>query len=290
MRILTLLLIVAGLAGVTRVALACLHPAAQIAAAEIAFAHDSVARGLNTAFAAHFADHAVDFAPLPRPNARRFYMAQANPAAVLDWYPAFTLSAASGDFGLSTGPFEMRDAEGVPFRHGHYISIWERQSNGEWKVLIDGGITHPRQEIAPPRLAPGTMPARELEADAAWHGDPANVLADAERALAVLANASTLRDALARVGDDGLRLYRDGVSPRTGKAEALAFAAALDGRWQWQVEGADIAGSGDLGFTYGRSMRTNAAGSENGTFIHVWRRTPDGWRLLLTREAALPST
>lgn len=54
--------------------------------------------------------------------------------APFSWSPERVVVNARGDLGLSTGP--VLDASG---RHvGDYSSIWQRQSDGGWKVIFDG--------------------------------------------------------------------------------------------------------------------------------------------------------
>jgi ketosteroid isomerase-like protein len=50
------------------------------------------------------------------------------------WEPERVVVNAKGDLGLSTGP--VYDAEGKHI--SNYSSIWQRQSNGRWKIVFDG--------------------------------------------------------------------------------------------------------------------------------------------------------
>lgn len=267
-----------------------LHPAARIAAAEIAFAQQSVAEGMSTAFAAHFAEHAVDFSPLPRPDARGRYAGRPNPPFTLDWYPTFTLAAASGDFGLSTGPYRLEpDDQNLPPAFGHYVSVWQRQANGEWQVMIDAGISHPEPAVPLPRLDPATMPENQLASRAAWHGaGPEGLFAAAGDFNAFAAKG--LVEALAQLGADELRVYRDGALPAVGRNDSLRLAATYDAPRWFESEGGAVAASGDLGFVYGQSERTLPDCVERGAFLQVWLRTEAGWRLLLLWDKPLPST
>lgn len=264
-----------------------LPPAAEIANAELSFARQSVTEGMYTAFAAHFADHAVDFSPLPRRDARQYYADKPDPPIILDWYPTYTLAAASGDFGLSTGPYELRDTAGVqPIRYGHYVSMWAKQPDGQWKVAIDGGTNHAKSESPLPRLEPTVMADNRVAAAPGWRGTSPDVLLELD---VTLSEAGNLPEALERYGDESVRFYRDGSVPIMGKFSVVQFAKSLPGNWRWQAQGAEVATSGDLGFTYGESRRSTGNSDERGAFLHVWKRTPSGWRLLLARESAVPA-
>lgn len=266
-----------------------IHPAAQIAAAEIAFARQSVEQGLNTAFAANLADDAVDFAPLPREDARQYYVDQPNPPIVLDWYPAYTLAAASGDFGLSTGPFTLTDPSGKrPANHGHYISMWQQQPGGLWKVMIDGGISHPEQHQPPAPLEPARMPANQLAAPVDWQDTGVEVLVAADIDFSERSLQAGVVQAFSENAAADVRLYRDGTAPLLGRDAALEFLGKFHGEWRWEPLGGGIARSGDLGYTYGTSSRTVDGQVEQGAYLRVWQRSTPGWQLIVSRDTPLP--
>ena len=60
----------------------------------------------------------------------------------LTWAPVGADIADSGDLGYTYGTFEFRskDKEGKPSaEHGKYTSIWKKQKDGSWKVVLDMG-------------------------------------------------------------------------------------------------------------------------------------------------------
>ena len=60
----------------------------------------------------------------------------------LTWTPVGADIAASGDLGYTYGTFEFRsiDKDGKPVvDHGKYTSIWKKQQDGNWKVVLDMG-------------------------------------------------------------------------------------------------------------------------------------------------------
>jgi len=261
------------------------HPAAQIAAAERAFAAQSVAEGMNTAFAAHLADDAVVFQPLPRSGARAWHAAQENPPVTLDWYPAFTLAAASGDFGLSTGPFTLVSQTDPQRRgYGHFISIWERQADGAWKVVIDGGIGHPQPEAAIAALDPARMPASQLPE--ARDDASMDELEAVEARLRERARSEGVAGAVHAFALPQLRLYLEGRLPVIGREAAVALLEAEAPAWSWRMTGGDVAQSGDLAYTYGTLHPAgDAEGQPMGSFLHVSQWDGEGWKLLVQRDA-----
>jgi ketosteroid isomerase-like protein len=60
----------------------------------------------------------------------------------LTWTPVGADISASGDLGYTYGTFEFRskDKDGKPVvEHGKYTSIWKKQKDGSWKVVLDMG-------------------------------------------------------------------------------------------------------------------------------------------------------
>ena len=64
----------------------------------------------------------------------------------LTWTPVKADMAASGDLGYTYGNyvFKSKDKEGKPVTHyGKYMSIWKKQKDGSWKVVVDMGNSSP---------------------------------------------------------------------------------------------------------------------------------------------------
>ena len=60
----------------------------------------------------------------------------------LTWAPVGADISASGDLGYTYGTFEFSAVgkDGKPLvEHGKYTSIWKKQSDGSWKVVLDMG-------------------------------------------------------------------------------------------------------------------------------------------------------
>jgi ketosteroid isomerase-like protein len=66
----------------------------------------------------------------------------------LTWKPIGADVSSSGDLGYTYGTYEFRskDASGKPsVSHGKYTSIWKRQKDGSWKVVLDMGNASPEK-------------------------------------------------------------------------------------------------------------------------------------------------
>ncbi len=64
----------------------------------------------------------------------------------LTWTPVRADMAASGDLGYTFGTYEFRskDKDGKPtVGYGKYASVWKKQKDGSWKVVMDMGNASP---------------------------------------------------------------------------------------------------------------------------------------------------
>ncbi len=64
----------------------------------------------------------------------------------LTWTPIDAAMGPSGDMGYTWGHFEghSKDANGNPItKTGRYITIWRKEPDGTWKVVLDAGADEP---------------------------------------------------------------------------------------------------------------------------------------------------
>jgi len=113
--------------------------------ADRAFARDTAAKRLD-GWMLYMADDAVLFSDKPvvgKDAIRAYYQpAFANPDYILTWQATHAEMCRSGDTGYTTGRYELQAKDGKGnkvVRHGSYLTVWKKQSDGSWKVIADGG-------------------------------------------------------------------------------------------------------------------------------------------------------
>ena len=260
---------------------------ARMADTERAFAKRAQDTSIREAFIEFFADEAVGFEPDPTP-ARESLRKQTGtqpPGVQLLWEPRYGDIAQSGDLGYLTGPFESR-APGQPPRYGNYFSIWKRQANGEYRVVIDLGGPTPEQ----PSYAPGFQRATSM---GAWKGKESTGAADAslraaDEALAASIAGKGAAAAYSHVMHPDARLLRPGVMPATSRRAAVEWLGSHVKEWATEPMKAETAASGDLGYTWGKYNVTPVErAAYSGYYVRVWTRKADGsWQLVA--ETATP--
>jgi len=238
-------------------------------AAEKAFAADASVRTTREAFLTALTDDAVMFDPGPA-NGKRVWEARAPDKHRLEWTPELAEISASGDLGYTSGPWRFTSAgETTPKAFGHFLSVWQKQPDGQWKLLVDHGIDHP--EVAFPTTV-------QRRGGVGVGPPPTWPVGLAELRNADLLAPGELNSRL--VSADFLRL-RQGQVP-DGRAEGLAMAGTPS-----RVDtGLVISAAGDLAATWG-------GGPQSPAWMRIWRRPSAedapgrGWTL--AAELVLPA-
>lgn len=116
---------------------------AELRRADSQFAALSVAQGAKAAFLAYAADDAVSFGGGAQITESRDAIGSAfdgfPDGAVLEWWPLAAAIAPSGDLGCTVG-----EARITSLHHfSKYLTVWQRQPDGAWKFVADGGNVRP---------------------------------------------------------------------------------------------------------------------------------------------------
>ncbi|HEX3137815.1 MAG TPA: DUF4440 domain-containing protein [Casimicrobiaceae bacterium] len=250
-----------------------------LAASELAFAKRSVEQGMRAAFIEYFADDGINFAPDPG-NTRARYRArpEAIEPFILDWHPAIAAVARAGDLGFTTGPYAITGrapAVREPAQ-GMFFSVWRRQPDGDWRVIVDGGA-----------------PTRAPVPDAAFGEDPQPLISIAKAAGAAgqktlfeleaqpLFGEPAAANGYAALLADEARLVIGPTPPALGRDAIVALLAERQLKFRWETLAAGVSRSDDLGYSYGRLHLLAAREKTTGHYVHVWMRDRGGhWRIV----------
>jgi ketosteroid isomerase-like protein len=256
-------------------------PAALVTLAdtERAFARRAAETTVRQAFIEFFADESVGFEPDPVParEALRKRTTPQAPGFQLLWEPRLGDIAASGDLGYLTGPAVFVNP-GRPDSYGCYFSVWKRQRDGAFRVILDVGIETP--EKTP--FASGFVRSAAVPA---WKGrEPrtqaeASLLAADQRLAAAIASAGA-STAFAAVMPPAARMHRTGHQPMPRDA-AMRWLARYAAAMTSEPMKAETSAAGDLGYTWGKYSATGETGAVSGYYVRAWTRTANGaWRLV----------
>ncbi|HEY1804801.1 MAG TPA: nuclear transport factor 2 family protein [Terracidiphilus sp.] len=116
---------------------------------EARFAKDVLERG-GAGFASWFADDGVALGNGVAPLIGKVAIARSANWSPKDyqltWTPTEGMMGPSGDMGYTWGHFEghSKDANGNPvLTSGRYMTIWRKEPDGSWKVVLDAGASEP---------------------------------------------------------------------------------------------------------------------------------------------------
>ncbi len=252
---------------------------------ERAFAARAKMVGWKQAFLEYFADSAIGFDGETSGSAKDQLRPLPDPPKDMQllWEPRYGDAAKSGELGYLTGPstnINPARNNGTP-RYGTYASVWKRQGDGSYKVVMDVGVTTP----GPTTFAPGFTRA-PLMPRYAGKDTPEAAARSLREADAALTRAALVNRAAAYRGRlvSGARLHLPNAQPLAGEGAVLAWLATQPPLSIGETRFAEAARSADLGYTWG-AYAAPAAGSEaaqKGFYMRVWARGADGsWKVAL---------
>ena len=269
--------------------------AAPVVAAERAFAADAPSMGIAGSFNKWSVPDAIVIAGGRAQRIGEVYPDRPRPAdePLLEWWPNFAGVARSGDLGFTTGGVAVNGQ-----RAGHYFTVWQRQTDGSWKWVYDGGSGASAADVPGPDTEPVILPVGPELLEVRLPGQPASTTPRADRAMAeVKAREATLAEAaaldqraahLAVMADNG-RLYVAPLAPAIGRA---AFEEALSG-WPatfrfGPTEGGGASAYGDLVWTFGPAAWTRDGQARTGHYVRLWQHQTWGWRIVLAQLIPAP--
>ena len=121
---------------------------AAIMDADTQFCKATNEKGLE-GFAAFIADDVTNIRPdSPLVQGRqelvqRWTRLLTDPALKIEWKPIYARVASSGDFGYTIGVSQITRTGEQGNRQvstGKYVTIWQKQADGSWKVVHDSGV------------------------------------------------------------------------------------------------------------------------------------------------------
>lgn len=250
-------------------------PAAAVLSVEKSFAAHAVAHGTREAFLFYFDSSGVVFENGKAVNAHQTWRSRPHRPGILNWHPVYGAASASGELGFTTGPwtFQPNTLQDSVAARGQYATIWKKNGNGEWKAIVDIGVSGTPHfdstttvfSETTPRYLPGTR----------------NSLLNREqkfiRATAAAGAVGRTTAYEAAVRETAFLLNRNGRLPVTKHNALKAAVDSMPVAVAYTVDALGIAAAGDLGYVYG----TTVVNGKNNNYLRIWRREGTEWKLAL---------
>ncbi len=253
----------------------------QLIITEYSFAASAAEIGTRDSFLKFIADDGIIFRPGPV-NGKTFLTNAPKRPGLLSWCPVHAEISKDGDMGFTTGPAEFRkDKDSAAIWFGNFCTVWQRQSDGEFKFVIDYGNNNekPLDKFEPLKYETGkskpastTIKKRELKADKLFELD--------RKFEKLIAEVGT-KAAYKKFINKDSRLLREGEYPFVGTKKIINYLSQKKIDYKFNPHGGKISSSNDLGFTYGEMEASNGSmKSEQYNYMRVWMNDGENWVIL----------
>jgi ketosteroid isomerase-like protein len=264
----------------------------EVLAADAAFAGRSIEVGQQAAFLEVLADESVLF----RPDAvagREWLATHESATGRLEWTPAAAAVNCSGQLAITTGRWQYVNAAGGEPVSGHYLSLWRRDAEGRWRVLLDHGIDHAAEAAPPEPLAGLLAPLWAGEAGGTC-GERLHVseLESAEKAFNDSIRRRGLAEALRRAAARGALVYRDDSPPARLAGDGPALDARFGKGSVARHVGVIVQPGSDLAVSHGVLSADGIEGAApvlEALYVRVWALDGKRWRVAIDLQTPLPA-
>jgi len=251
--------------------------------AEQNFAKASVMYGRNAAFVENFADESVLFTDKWITTGKQFSKDRKTAPVVLKWEPEYMDIADSRDFGFSTGPWEAQEYRPgtPPLYSGYFLTVWKKQPDGTWKVILDGGgttpaIKDPKHSFSFPVGADKTV----LNPQVLNSGLLSKELIDREKQFQLNWTKSPIPSTYALFLAPKSRMQLSGHLPTINADTINILISHLDKNLIWKSSRSGAATSGDMGYTYGILEIPGNSEVVKGHYVRIWKKQPGAnWKI-----------
>ena len=245
---------------------------------EQSFARAAAEKGTKAAFLEFLSDDGIIFTPTES-NGKLVWKNRAESPALLSWNPAWADISSDGRLGYTTGGWEFRPKGKTdqPSGFGEYVTLWQKQADGNFKAVLDIGINHPASSFT----------------NAAWKS-PADAGTGAKSVKAGVGNA-TLNDIFSNpslangyfnyLAEDCIVL-RDGNMPFYGKQNAFLALEKLDKEFppsaflNFSANTSPV--FGNLMYVWGVYQLNQKDGSiKKWNFMQIWKNRGGRWQIAL---------
>lgn len=245
---------------------------------EKAFAKTAFEKGTKQAFLAFLADDGVVFNPTES-NGKLVWQNRPESPALLAWNPAWADVSSDGSLGYTTGGWEYRPKGKTdqPAAFGEYVTLWQKQADGSFKVILDIGIGHPANSLS---TAPWKSPKDAGNGPKTVKNGVNNDILNS-----IFSNKSMANGYFNYLADDCLVL-REGSLPFAGKQTAFVGLERLDADFpstaflDFQANTSKI--YGNLMYVSGLYKLTEKDNSvRKWNFVQIWKHRAGKWQLVL---------
>ncbi len=244
------------------------QPGQEIVTAELAFAGTAKTQSVKAAFLQYMDSAAVVFNKGEIYNGIEYWNKSEENSSKLLWHPSFFAMSVSGDLGFTTGPWEYRASlEDSVTGSGQYTTVWIKNRNGEWKFLIDLGVS----------FKPNLFQQQSLKKFSTFipADGPVDILAIENKFIHVFTEKGV--NAYNDMLTENSWLNTDRKHPLQTSALVLPELASLPAEMSFIPIAGGVSAARDIAYVYGVIQYEKK--KEN--YLRIWVHTEKGWKILL---------
>lgn len=235
------------------------------------FAAYSVTHSTKEAFQKFIDSSSIMFDNGKPITAIEFWEKREKNAGVLNWWPQYAEISASDSFGYTTGSWTFQpSAKDTIVARGQYLTVWHINKNGEWKFLVDLGVSNTVsnaiQEVKVINM--GKYPA---EVKYVTH---VSSLILAEEHFNESLGLDQSKAYHSYVSAQSI-LNRNGSLPAVRIADQRAMIDSTPSGITYEMNGWGVSTVLDMGYTYG----TTTIKEKTENYLRIWRHEKEGWKI-----------
>lgn len=248
---------------------------------EKAFEKAVAEKGIKQGFLEYLADEGFIFNPLPV-NGKESWSNRPDSPAALTWNPVFVDVSSNGALAYSTGNgiYRPKGKDDTTAYYSEYATVWQRQPDGNYKAVIDIGISHDK---------PAAAETDWKSAPPAENSVPAKISSTiTAQSFFDSAQGEGVSKAYKNFAAEDIRLLREGSMPIIGKKAALEQLkkdkdAIKYSKRMFFVSAGDLAYLSDT-FTISKDQKITGKGN----IVQVWKLHGGVWQIVLDVTTAIP--
>ena len=250
---------------------------------ERAFEKTVAENGVNAGFIEFLSPVGIMFMP-DAVNGREAWRARPVSPAALTWNPVWIDVSSNGVLAYSVGNsvYRSKGKDDPNVFYGHYLSIWTRQGNGEYRAALDTGINHDKPGMIPTDWKSPAPSFEEKTKENVSAGDhSAGFFSSIEKQGVSAAYSSCL-------ADDAI-MMRQGILPFFGRKAVIdnlkkEKAMIVFAHRKSFIEAGDLA---YMNSTY-KLLDKSGAETEQGNLVQVWKLMGGKWKIVADVFVPLP--
>ena len=206
-----------------------------------------------------------------------------NNELLFKWYPVYAELAGTGDIGFTSGPYIIISNKNKDtIAGGKYFSIWKKNKEGIFKVLLDGGVNdtsylsalfgkiQPATAAGTGKITAGNTPAGS------------KLFITAEKEFVELASIDLLK-AYEKFMAKQAYLLRPDMVTGTNKITNLETLSKTNTKSRsFDKKGSYNTAGNSFYCNYGTAKMVNKVNGKDqkGYFVQIWQYQPEGWKII----------